>query len=323
MNGEPGSAPRHRVEVQFSVVIATYQAADTLVEQFAALAAQRTTFSFEVLVCDNGSTDGTRDLVAAWTGRLPGLRWVDASARRGAGAARNVGAAEAAGEWLAFCDADDVVDPDWLQALGTALLTAPVVAGRFGMEALNAPWAREARAADQQDGLQNSPFPPYLPHAGAGNMGLHKAAFDAVSGFDPEALYLEDTDLSWRLQLAGYSLVFCAEALVEIRLRASMGRLYRQGYNYGASEAWLQQRYAGVDAHVVEQSVDPVAETSTTSPSGGEPGAVTMLRKLLAIRGRGTFGHFLWQLGWHVGHRRPPYPPPTPLRLSTGEVGAR
>ncbi|WP_337060152.1 glycosyltransferase family 2 protein [Kineococcus sp. G2] len=299
------SAETDAVPVRISVVIATYQAAHTLVEQFAALARQESRLTWEVLVCDNGSTDGTRELVEAWTGRLPRLRWVDASARRGAGAARNAGARLARGEWLVFCDADDVVAPGWLDAVARALAEHSFVAGRFGTDELNDPWTLAARSLQQQDGLQNSPFPPHLPHAGAGNMGVHRSAFLAVGGFDPGALHLEDTDLSWRLQLAGHPLVFVPEAVVHVRLRSTFRNLYRQGFDYGAAEAWLEQRYRDVPP-------DP-ADVPPPGPGGGS-GAATMLRKLAAVRDRGSLGHFLWQMGWHVGHRRKPHVAPAPLR---------
>src|SRR5688500_9296124 len=97
-----------------SVVVPVRDGAATIGEQLAALAQQDFPGSWEVVVADNGSRDGTADVVRSFRDRLPGLRLVDASARPGASHARNAGAAAATGEVLAFCDADDVVDPGWL-----------------------------------------------------------------------------------------------------------------------------------------------------------------------------------------------------------------
>ena len=63
---------------------------------------------WEVVVADNGSDDGTRACVQRWSERHPRIHLVDASARRGAAAARNIGVRSARGRLLAFCDADDV-----------------------------------------------------------------------------------------------------------------------------------------------------------------------------------------------------------------------
>src|SRR5215204_6439039 len=88
-----------------AVVIPSFNAAATLPAQLAALAGQRYEGELEVLVSDNGSTDGTLDVVRGWQDRLP-VRVVDASDRRGAGHARNVGAAAASMDLIAYCDAD-------------------------------------------------------------------------------------------------------------------------------------------------------------------------------------------------------------------------
>src|SRR5690606_31786877 len=82
---------------ELSVVIAAFDARATLGEQLDALAARDVDFAVEVLVCDNGSRDGTPDLVRRRQEREPWLRLVDASARRGPSAARNIGAGQAAG----------------------------------------------------------------------------------------------------------------------------------------------------------------------------------------------------------------------------------
>src|SRR5512140_3870131 len=89
-----------------SVIIACLNAATTLGTQLDALARQSSPVPWELLICDNGSTDATVAVALRYQDRIPGLRVVDASGVRGAGAARNQGAEEARGEWLAFCDAD-------------------------------------------------------------------------------------------------------------------------------------------------------------------------------------------------------------------------
>ena len=89
-------------------------------------------------MCDNGSTDATREIVAGFASRVPGLRVLDASDARGAAHARNVGAA-AGGDLIAYCDADDEVEPGWLAALVRTAAGRGRVGGSLEHQALNDP----------------------------------------------------------------------------------------------------------------------------------------------------------------------------------------
>jgi len=93
-----------------SVVVPVRQGARTLGEQLEALSRQTYSGEWELIICDNGSTDGTRGRALAWQGALP-LRIVDASAKKGVAHARNVGIEATRGAYVLICDADDVVDP--------------------------------------------------------------------------------------------------------------------------------------------------------------------------------------------------------------------
>src|SRR5690349_18587996 len=102
---------------RLSVVIPCYNSATTLGDQLTALAGQRTRYSWEVLIADNGSRDDTVAVATAFRNRMPLLRIVDASSRRGAAYARNAGARAACGAALLFCDADDVMGEGYLEAM--------------------------------------------------------------------------------------------------------------------------------------------------------------------------------------------------------------
>ncbi len=273
--------------VRLSVVIACLDAQDTIGVQLEALARQVLPLpdgaGWEVLVCDNGSTDRTLEVVQGYRSRLP-LRVIHASARRGAGAARNAGARAASGTWLAFCDADDEVAPGWVAAMADGLRRHAFVAGRFDSARLNGRRARRSRPVDQTTGLQRSSGLVDLPHAGAGNMGMHRELFLSLGGFDPEVRCLEDTDLSWRAQRAGAELVYLPEAVVHVRLRSTLPAMYAQGRAYGGAHAALESRYA-----------------APASEGGGRPASSAGLRAWLA--GRPSLGRLVWQLGWHRGHR--------------------
>ena len=246
MSGLRDAVARPATGLELSVVIAAYDAEDTLGEQLDALAAQRVPFGWEVVVADNGSTDGTAALARSYAGRLR-IRVVDASATPGAGAARNVGASVVRAPLVAFCDADDVVADGWLAAMRAALERHAFVAGRFDGTRLNSASVLRSRELPQQHGLQESARLPGLHAAGAGNMGIRADVFRAVGGFDPRCLYLEDADLCWRVQLAGVPLTWAPEVVLHVRLRGSLWSTARQGYHYGTGERWLALRYREQD----------------------------------------------------------------------------
>ena len=94
-----------------SVVIAAYNAADTIGEAIRSAAAQEGV-TVEILVVDDCSTDETRATVAALG--TPGLTLLPLDRNRGPGGARNAGFAAARGRWIAVLDADDTMRPDRL-----------------------------------------------------------------------------------------------------------------------------------------------------------------------------------------------------------------
>ena len=115
-------------------------------------------------MADNGSEDGTRACVERWSEREPRIHLVDASARQGAAAARNVGVRSARGHLLAFCDADDVVRPGWLASMLAALADTDLVAGVFDFGALHGcPSENPVPAATRQLG--------FLPFGLSANLG--------------------------------------------------------------------------------------------------------------------------------------------------------
>jgi glycosyltransferase involved in cell wall biosynthesis len=95
-----------------SIIIPLYNKAEYIRATVDSVLGQTVT-DWELLVIDNGSTDGSPDIVRTLDD--PRIRLVS-SPKRGANAARNYGRAQAAGDWLVFLDADDLLDADYLRA---------------------------------------------------------------------------------------------------------------------------------------------------------------------------------------------------------------
>lgn len=219
-----------------SVVIPTYNAAATLGEQLTALAAQEGGVSFDVIIADNGSTDDSAHVAAAWTECLD-LRVVDASSRRGPSAARNIGAQYARSPLLLFCDADDVVGREWVRTLVEALASSPFVGGPCH------PFS--SRSGIWLPGYGSDGLPVAWDdweYAFAGNFGITKEAWLQVGGFDETLTGAEEIEFAWRARNAGIQPEFAAAADIKYRVRSSLrGRLWHE-YNSGRGTAMLARR---------------------------------------------------------------------------------
>lgn len=94
--------------------------------------------SYEVIVVDDCSTDGTVEYVSRYNDRIPGLRVLKMESNSRQGAARNRGVSEAAGRYISFVDADDRVLPGMVKALemsesgGADMCFSPIVRDLHG-----------------------------------------------------------------------------------------------------------------------------------------------------------------------------------------------
>lgn len=226
-----------------SVIISAHNAERTLTAQLDALSTQTTRDPFEVIVVDNASTDDTLGVALAYQQHLPTLRATTAPWHASAGHGRNRGAHLAHAPLLLFCDADDIVDSDWVTALTQALHTDDLVGGRVDRDHLNSAQTRAWRPGTGTGLLHGFAF---LPYASAANVGIHATLFQQIGGFDEQLACGEDIDLCWRAQLAGATLGYAPDALVHYRLRTTLPATLRQLYGFGRAHPTLYRRYRHV-----------------------------------------------------------------------------
>lgn len=187
-------------DLRFSVIIPTYNRLDYLKFCLASVRAQMSP-PHEIIVVDDGSTDGTVD----WVNQQEEYSLI-VQENSGPGAARNAGARLATGNYLAFLDSDDLWMPWSLSTFERAILDYGrpklVFAGFVDFsdpEALS-------RTAKMQD-LQVSSHPNFLASrdhgffAGAGMMTIEREAFLRAGGFVEDRMNGEDHDLVLRLGL--------------------------------------------------------------------------------------------------------------------------
>ncbi len=234
---QTASAPR------VSVIVPVRNRRDLLRATLDALAKQVLT-DHEVIVVDDGSTDGAPDEARADAGRGRPVRLLHVEGA-GAVAARRSGVAAARGELLAFTDSDCVPEPDWLSAGVAALETGLDLAQGATYPTRPLAWPERSVHVVEEDGLYATC-----------NIFYRRESFEAAGGFDPEAGrrlgfrhgsllrgtgFGEDTLLAWRVRRTGRT-AFVPEAVVRHHVFATnLSESFRRAWIAGAFPALVRE----------------------------------------------------------------------------------
>ena len=286
-DGLPVSAPS-APKPSLSVIIPVHNAEDTLDEQLEAVLSQEWDQEFEVIVADNGSTDGTADVVRQRLRDEVRLRLVDAPAGQGASVARNAGLRVARADSIAFCDADDVAAPGWVAAMGEALASHQLVAGRIDVESLNPPGLARSR------GLSVSRGPGrfgVVPFAHGCNIGVQRAVLEAVGGWDEATRIGEDIELCLRLWQIGVELHDEPSAVVRYRYHLDRSSQWLQAVRYGAAHVDLARRFE-------------VRQLPRPRRLEGWRNLAWLVRHARDVLDPGRRPHWLWTAGLRFGRLR-------------------
>jgi GT2 family glycosyltransferase len=209
----PRREPVSAVVVSFSDPAATRQAIESLLRQSVP--------PIEVLVLDNHPAGMLVGELPGW-GLGPCVRLIHSGENLGYAVACNRGAAQADGDWIFFLNPDASAEVDCLRTL---LDAADPAAGALGAQIL-LPDGR-TNAGDNPlhvtgagwSGRYGEPREHGPPRAAAAVSGAallaRRGAYRQIGGMcERFFLYYDDTDLCWRLRLAGWDVKFCPEALV-------------------------------------------------------------------------------------------------------------
>ncbi|WP_239806519.1 glycosyltransferase family 2 protein [Croceicoccus hydrothermalis] len=205
----------------FSVVIAAFNAERTIAEAIDSVLAQ-TEQDFEIIVIDDGSTDGTL-LAAMKRAETDDRIKLISRNNSGVSAARNCGVGNSRGRMLAFLDADDAWHPEKLETHRRLHEADNTLAASFARIAFcpdSTDALRPGRTVSTVTGKDCTLNDVVIENAVCtmSNLVVSHAAFAMVGRFDETMRYVEDQDLLARLVGGGYRLCGIDETLVFYRL---------------------------------------------------------------------------------------------------------
>lgn len=230
-------------DIQISVVVPFYNARYSLGACLEAMAGQIFT-EVEYLFVDNASTDGGDELVRRFIAEHQPLEIrLLTEAKRGPSAARNKGASEARGTYLAFTDADCIPTPEWLADTAAAIAAHPECGAFAGC----------IRPAAPSNIVEKAPalftLPPneredthysYTPKTGGfptANFTVLRGLFAEIGGFDERLFPGEDHTLCKHIYQRGYGIRTLKNALIYHQHRSSVRRMCKQAFGYGEFQA--------------------------------------------------------------------------------------
>lgn len=222
----------------FSIITPTYGRAASLTQLLHSLTRlDYPSDRFEVIVVDDGGPIPLEETVSAFRNQLH-MRLLRQE-NQGPAAARNYGAREAAGRYLAFTDDDCLPDPGWLRELDQALEKAPTVV--CGGRTINF-YTRNLPAQATQL-LMDYLYENYSPTQRAGaffpthNLSVPRDEFLALGGFDEQLRFGEDREFCYRWHSRGGLFVYAPRAAVQHARLLSLREFIHLHYLYGGGTA--------------------------------------------------------------------------------------
>lgn len=204
--------------------------------------------NLEIIVINDGSTDATGDIISRYEQPLYLVRLQTTGV--GPSQARNMAMRGAKGEYVAFTDADCVVDREWLNELLRGFVEEEV-AGVGGSQAVapgSAPFEKKvhrflASMHFVSEYMKRGDKVRLVSDFASCNAIYRKKAIEEVNGFDEGLWPGEDVDINYRLTRRGYKLAYNPEAVVQHHRPTTAKDFYRMMKRYGWSQAYLVRKH--------------------------------------------------------------------------------
>lgn len=228
-------------DIKISVVVPTFNMKDSLKLLIESLENQ--TYprdNFEIIVCDDGSTDGTAELMIELCNKYHNLRYLKQE-HRGVSAVRNLGIKHSKSNIIAFTDADCVADPNWLDEISKFSNSADFI-GVYGP--VKSPISRY------------EPF-IHIINTGEGtiagcNLALTKTVLDRVGYFDPILIFpwADDWDIRFRVESVCGKIVYNHRMKIYHSVRYNSFPKIVKGASFFRYFAYLNRKHPGLLATV-------------------------------------------------------------------------
>jgi glycosyltransferase involved in cell wall biosynthesis len=218
----------------FSIIIPTYNRPRQLATCLQALAQlDYPRDRFEVIVVDDGSPTAP-DHVIAGVGRQIDVRLLK-QVNAGPAAARNAGAAQAQGEFLAFIDDDCTPAANWLTVLAQHFNAAPeaMVGGRAINPLTKNPFTAASQLIHDIVYRHYNADPQHARFFGAANLAMPAQRFRELGGFMPNFRTSEDRELCDRWHHHGLPMIYAPEAIISHAPHLTFAGFCRQHFSYG------------------------------------------------------------------------------------------
>jgi GT2 family glycosyltransferase len=234
-----------------AAIILNWNGRDHLAACLPSLFAQ-TYRNFEVIVVDNGSTDGSQDWLRA---HYPQVRLIENPTNRGFAAANNQAIRTTQAEYIVLLNNDTIADPGWLAALVDAAESDPAIgmvaakmllasspgiidSAGIAIDRAGIAWGREGGRPDQP---ATNGAPVEVFGASGGAVLYRRALLNDIGLFDEAFFaYLEDVDLAWRAQWAGWRALYAPSAVVWHHHSATGNRIpHFKSRLLGRNKVWL------------------------------------------------------------------------------------
>ena len=215
-----------------TVVVPVYNAGESLVRLLDALI-QQTVVPDEVLIVDDGSTDGSGEIAQRWGREHPSLKLsVIQQANMGPASARNHGAQTGMGEVVVFIDSDCIPMRDWLEKMTAPFVDDAVVGVQGAYQCTQREWIARFSQLEIEERYERMKRSDTVDFIGTYSAAYRRNIFTGMGGFDTRFPMAsgEDADFSFRLASQGLRLVFEPRAVVTHAHPNTLRRYLRQKY---------------------------------------------------------------------------------------------
>lgn len=233
----------------FSVIVPCYNRKDEIQELLSSLESQDLPKKqFEVILVDDGSTDGTEAWVKEFKDRSSvqiNYVWKE---HGGPGASRNIGMENAKGNVFIFIDSDCTAPPDWLAGIKEAFDKNPSIQAFGGrdnakrefsplLKAINYTMTSFLTTGGMRGGKKRR-LAKFYPRSF--NMGIHRDLYKKMGGFG-NLRHGQDIEFSHRILQSGANVAYIHDSVVFHKRRTSITKFFKQVFNWGVARINLSR----------------------------------------------------------------------------------